>query len=81
MDVTLGVVVLADRASAACAELHARVSDGLLRSHPIMQNPPSREHPPSGIVIRWGARVSKRKGQRLLSVRRRSLAASPIFRA
>jgi hypothetical protein len=36
--------------------------DGLLRSHPIMQNPPSREHPPSGIVIRWGARVSKRKG-------------------
>ena len=50
--------------------------DGLLRSHPIMQNPPSREHPPSGIVIRWGARVSKRKGQRLLSVRRRSLAAS-----
>lgn len=27
-----------------------------------MQNPPSREHPPSGIVICWGGRASKRKG-------------------
>ena len=46
-EVTLGVVVLADRASAAvCRVARPRIRMGSVRSHPIMQNPPRQGAPP-----------------------------------